>query len=66
MLGKIAQVEDEIDTVNALMESAKKSKKEKIAEDLQDFEHQLISNADVICTTLEGCYSPQMESIFIE
>lgn len=66
MLSKISEVEDEIETVGALLESAKKSQEEKIAEDLQEFKHQLILEADVICATVDGCYFAEMESIFIE
>lgn len=59
-------MDDEIATTNVELEKAKKSQEESIQEDLQNYKYQIINEADVICTTLDACYTPEMESIFIE
>lgn len=33
---------------------------------LEDDKRRIICQADVICTTLEACCSPEMETIFLE
>ncbi|XP_032787316.2 uncharacterized ATP-dependent helicase C29A10.10c [Daphnia magna] len=63
---KLAEVTDEIETATVLLEETKKVQEEKVEKDLQDQKHLTISQADVICTTLETCCDTDMQNIFLD
>jgi hypothetical protein len=63
---KLSEVSDEIKTATALLEDTKKIQEEEVEKVLQDHKRLIISQADVICTTLEACSSTDLGNIFIE
>ncbi len=63
---KLNEVNDEIETATALSQDTKKRQEEAMEKILQDDKRLIICQADVICTTLEGCCSTEMETIFLE
>ncbi|XP_057374382.1 uncharacterized protein LOC130695286 [Daphnia carinata] len=62
---KLEEVTDEIETATILLEETQKVQEEKVEKDLQDHKHLTISQADVICTTLETCCDTDMQNIFL-
>ncbi|KAI9556972.1 hypothetical protein GHT06_016766 [Daphnia sinensis] len=62
---KMAEVSDEIETATVLLDETKKVQEEKVEKDLQDQKHLTISQADVICTTVETCCDTDMQNIFL-
>ena len=61
----IAKLKEDIEAVDKFIEDAKKAQEEKIANALQELKNDFISNADVICTTLEACHNSDLENIFL-
>jgi len=59
-------VNDEIKTTTDFLQDNKKLQDEAMEKVLQDEKRLIICQADVICTTLEGCRSTEMETIFLE
>ncbi len=57
---------DEIETATAMSQDFKKRQEEEIEKILENDKRRIICQADVICTTLEACCSPEMETIFLE
>lgn len=62
----MSEVNDEIETATALSQDIKKRQEEAMEKILEDDKRRIICQADVICTTLEACCSPEMETIFLE
>ena len=62
----MSEVSDEIKTATALLEDTKKIQEEEVEKVIQDHKRLIISQADVICTTLEACSSTVLGNIFIE
>ena len=60
------ETEADIATVSFKIDDAKIRQEEQMTEDLQEIKNQIIMNADVICTTLDGCYNTDMANVFVK
>lgn len=63
---ELAELEKELTESETSLEEARRDQTEEQAAEALAARHRIISDADVICTTLDDCLHPDLEALFVQ